>query len=275
MLRDRLRVGETRGEEKLTLLEAAGLGIVQGLTEFLPVSSSGHLVLAEAILGVKQQGAGFEVFAHFGTLLAILLYYRRDLLDMTVSVVRLRRDEHLRLFSLICLGSIPIVIVGLFFRHRIEGAFDDPRIAAGMLLVTGSFLLATRFARRGERRVGPGRAVLIGIAQCIALLPGISRSGSTISTGMFLGVDRDQAARFSFLLVIPALVAAVALKVLEGVPGGSVAAYATGAATAFVSGYLALVWLIRIVSRGRLDRFGWYCLAVGAAALALLARSQV
>lgn len=255
-------------------LEALILGIVQGLTEFLPVSSSGHLVLGGKLLGVNSPGAGFEVLAHAGTLLAILIWYRRDLLDMIVSVVTIRRDEHFRLALLVILGSIPAAVIGLGFGHRIEALFDDPILAAAMLMVTGLILLSLRFARPGNAGIRWPTALAMGLAQAFAILPGISRSGSTIVTGIHTGVDRVQAARFSFLLAIPALGGAALLKARDLVdappPSSDLLAFLIGAVAAFVSGYLALRWLLGVIQRGRLDRFGFYCLAVGATALVFL-----
>jgi len=251
-------------------LTAAILGVLQGLTEFLPVSSSGHLVLAEAFLGVEAPGATFEIFAHAGTLVAILVYFRRDIGAMAVSCATLRRDEHTKAALLILLGSVPAAAVGLGLRDHIEPLFDLPVLAACMLLVTAGILFATRLIPRGRREVGPGTAIAMGVAQAIAILPGISRSGSTIAAGMAAGADKEKVARFSFLLVIPALAGATALELAKGPEMEALAPSLIGAATAFVSGILALHLLLRVVARGRLDRFGWYCLAVGLGALAAL-----
>ncbi len=255
-------------------LEALILGIVQGLTEFLPVSSSGHLVLGGKLLGVQSPGAGFEVLAHAGTLLALLIWYRRELIDMTVSVFTFRRDEHFRLALLVVLGSLPAAVIGLSFKDRIEALFDAPVLVAAMLTLTGLILLSLRLTKPGNGEVRWPTALAIGIAQGFAIIPGISRSGSTIVTGIHAGVDRAGAARFSFLLAIPALGGATLLKAIDLAdappPSSELLAFSIGAAAAFVSGYLALRWLLAMVQRGRLDRFGFYCLLVGATALVLL-----
>ncbi len=255
-------------------LEALILGIVQGLTEFLPVSSSGHLVLGKHLLGVKSPGAGFEMVVHAGTLLALLLHYRRDLLAMAISLLARRRDDHFRLALLVLLGSVPAAVVGLGFGDRLEAAFEIPLFAAAMLMVTGMILLSLKLAKPGSGEVRWPTALLIGAAQAVAILPGISRSGSTIATGIHTGIDRAKAADFSFLLAIPALGGATLLKGLDLVktppPSAELLAFATGAAAAFVSGILALRWLLGIVKRGRLDRFGYYCLVLGGTALVLL-----
>jgi len=258
----------------LSPIEALILGIVQGLTEFLPVSSSGHLVLGGTLLGVTSPGAGFEVLAHSGTLLAILIHYRRDLGAMAVSLLTFKRDEHFRLAFLILLGSIPAAAIGLGFSDRLEALFDAPVLAATMLLVTGLILLSLKFAKPGNAEVRWPTALLIGVAQAVAIIPGISRSGSTIVTGIHAGVDRARAARFSFLLAIPALGGATLLKGLDLAksppPSSELLAFLIGAVAAFVSGYLALRWMLGLIVRGRLDRFGTYCLAVGLTALVLL-----
>jgi undecaprenyl-diphosphatase len=255
-------------------LEALILGIVQGLTEFLPVSSSGHLVLGEKLLCVDSPGAGFEVLAHAGTLLAILIHYRRDLCSMIRSVVTVRRDEHFRLAMLVLLGSVPAAAVGLGFGSRLEELFDHPALAAAMLMVTGLILLSLKLSKPGDSGVRWSTALAIGTAQAIAILPGISRSGSTMATGIHTGVERAEAARFSFLLAVPALGGAALLKGMDLLdappPARELLAYLIGAVAAFVSGYLALRWLLGVVQRGRLDRFGVYCLLLGATALVVL-----
>jgi len=251
-------------------LHAVILGLLQGLTEFLPVSSSGHLVLAGAFLEVNAPGATFEIFAHFGTLVAILVYFRRDVGAMAVSCLRFRRDEHTRTALLILLGSVPAAAVGLLLKDYVEPLFDLPVLAACMLLVTAAMLFATRLIPRGRREVGLRTTIAMGVAQAIAILPGISRSGATIATGMATGAEKEKVARFSFLLVIPALAGATALELAKAPEMEALVPDLIGAATAFVSGILALHWFLRLVARGRLDRFGWYCLVVGTGALAAL-----
>jgi undecaprenyl-diphosphatase len=252
----------------LNPVKAALLGILQGLTEFLPVSSSGHLVLTKSLLGVETKGAGFEVCLHLGTLLAILVHYRRELWQMAVSVVTFRRDEHLGLFLLILLASLPAGVIGVLFESRLEALFGEPRWAAAFLLLTGTVLLLTRFAPTGDRKVGPASGFLVGIAQAIAILPGVSRSGSTISTGIFLRIDRERAARFSFLMVVPALFGAALLTLRKEPPTAAMLpSWLLGTATSFVFGYLALRFILAAVGKGRFEWFGVYCLAVGAAAL--------
>ena len=193
---------------------------------------------------------------------------------MIVSLVTNRRDEHFRLAFLVLLGSIPAAVVGLSFADRLEALFDAPVLAAAMLMVTGLILLSLKFAKPGHAEVRWPTALAIGVAQAFAILPGISRSGSTIVTGIHTGVDRARAARFSFLLAIPALGGAALIKGLDLAksppPSSELLAFLIGAVAAFVSGYLALRWMLGLIQRGRLDRFGYYCLTVGLVALVLL-----
>jgi undecaprenyl-diphosphatase len=249
------------------------LALIQGLTEFLPISSSGHLVLAEKALGVAEPGVALEVILHLGTLGAVLLYYRRDWLDLAGAVLRFparrsRPDDprSLRLLGLLVLGTLPAACGGLLVGDRIEAAFQDPRFASAALVGTGLLLLATRLAGRGKRAVDARRALVIGFFQLLALFPGISRSGSTISGGLFFGVRPEEAARFSFLLSVPAILGAAVLKSGElsaGMRGGEAGRYLVGLVLAFASGDLAIGWLLRIVRRGRFAYFGVYCIALG------------
>ena len=175
-------------------LSALLLGLVQALTEFLPVSSSGHLVLGQALLGVQTSGAAFEVAVHFGTLLSVLVVFRSDIARLVEAVLRggyrarwAEGDAELRLVVAILVGCLPAGLLGLLFAAELEEAFDSSRVVCGALIATGVVLLASGRARPGEKDVSLGRAVLIGFAQAVAIIPGVSRSGSTIATAMFLG----------------------------------------------------------------------------------------
>jgi undecaprenyl-diphosphatase len=270
----------------LDLLTAAILGLVQALTEFLPVSSSGHLVLTKALLGVEvSHGAAFEVAVHFGTLLSVLVIFRAEVLALFGALGRLLRspstiaqqraeDPHTRMGLAIVVGCIPAGVVGLTMKDTLEQAFDSPTLVCGALLGTGVILLATLRANEGDGEVGLGGAVLIGIAQAVAILPGVSRSGATIAAALFLGVERNLAARYSFLLSLPVIAGATLLKVrdlLAAPPEGDVwVALGLGALVAFVAGMAALAWLLRLVRSGWFAHFGWYCLGVGGLGLALL-----
>lgn len=261
-------------------LVAMLLGIVQGLTEFLPISSSGHLVLAQHILNVNPPAITLEIFLHFGTLLAILLVFRADVLQILKSTAGLlrtsgkpkREDPFLRLLGLLLLGTIPVAVVGIVFKDRIENFFEAPRVVAGMLIVTGIILASTnkiRMGRRGVKKLNIKDGIGIGLAQAIALIPGISRSGTTIAAGLFRGLTRSVAVRFSFLLAIPAILGAtiVGLKDVSSLSIGNARALAVGTLTAFISGLIALKILLAVVQRGRLGVFAYYCWALGLIAL--------
>ncbi len=264
----------------MNVLQALWLGVLQGVTEFLPISSSGHLVLGKAILGVHTEGVAYEVFVHFGTFLAVLTVFWGDVWNILKAVGHALRhpspgnwhesyheDPFFRLAILICLGTIPAVAVGLFFEKEIEAAFTSPLLVSLALIVTGTFLLGTRWTRPQDTRFGMVRALLIGIAQGCAILPGISRSGSTIAAAMYMGVERSEAARFSFLLVLPVILGATVLKGMEllqsGLPSQGGLTLLVGTLAAYCSGAIALKWLLGVIRRGRLDRFAYYCYAVG------------
>jgi len=250
-------------------LEAAWLAAVQGLTEFLPVSSSGHLVILQGIMHVPRQGIAFEVVVHLGTLVAVLAVYGRDILGLLAGALR-REPASLRMLGLLALGSVPAGAAGLLLGDQVKALFDSPVTASVMLLATGGLLFATRWARPATRRPEAVSAVVIGLAQATALLPGISRSGSTISAGLFGGLDREEAARFSFLLSVPAIAGAGILE-LRGVDSAELGLHlAVGFVVAAVTGYSALRLLLRFVRRGRLHLFSWYCWAAGIAGILII-----
>ncbi|MEZ6194324.1 MAG: undecaprenyl-diphosphate phosphatase [Planctomycetota bacterium] len=259
----------------MTSLDALWLGIVQGLTEFLPVSSSGHLVLAEHWLGVDADAdVSFEVVAHLGTLLAVLIVFRTSLLAMLGATPRLlrpsgwresyREDEAFRTAVLVVWATLPVVVVGLGFESRIDALFARTAIVPWMLIVTALVVGATAFLPRREGEPGPGNTLLMGLAQAAAIVPGISRSGSTIAAGLASGMARERAGAFSFLMSIPAILGALVLK-LDDLAAGSVAAgpAITVFLASFLSGWGALRVLMALVRRGRLWIFAPYLLVVG------------
>jgi len=267
-------------------LSAIILGVVQALTEFLPVSSSGHLVLGRSVLGLSLgNGAAFEVAVHFGTLLSVLVVLREDVLRLMRSALavvsapgraraRWRDDAATREIVAIAVGCVPAGVVGLAFKDELEQAFGSPHLVCGALIVTGVWLGLTHWVRPGAGEVTPVRAALIGLAQAVAIIPGISRSGSTIAAAIFLKVDRAAAARFSFLMSVPVIAGASLLKAREMMvnppQNSEILAFALGGAVSFVVGMFALWFLLRLVERGRLSWFAPYCLAVGVIGLALL-----
>jgi len=268
----------------MSILQAMLLGLVQGLTEFLPVSSSGHLVLGEALLGVKSQGILFEVVVHLATAGAVLLAYRRRvglIVKAFLSLVKkpsvpldpAERSENLRLGWFVILGTIPAGVIGVAFKDAFEAAFSAPRTVSWLLILTGAILMLSRFAPKAVRPLSLVSALVVGLAQAVAILPGVSRSGSTITAGLLLGLGPGRSAEFSFLLALPAILGAGVIEgagvfshpyALEGV---SRLALFCGAFSAFVSGFAAIYFLLKILSRGRFDRFAWYVWLVGAAGL--------
>jgi undecaprenyl-diphosphatase len=260
----------------VTAIGAALLGIVQGLTEFLPVSSSAHLILARAFVGWDAEGYGlaFDVAVHVGTLLAIVLFFRRDLVAMAAAVPAAMQgnvDGHARMLGLVVAGTLPILPAGLLYTDRVEATLRTPAVAAAMLaLGAAAFLFVERASprRRDETTLRPGEAVWLGVAQAAALVPGVSRSGATIALGMFFGLRREAAARFGFLLGVPAISAAAAREGVElarmGLGVETAAFFGIGVATSAVVGYLTVKYFIRFLSGHSLDGFAYYRLALAA-----------
>ena len=256
------------------------LGVLQGLTEFLPVSSSGHLVLGQSILGLKEPELFFDVLLHVGTLAAVLIFYGKDLWRIVrgwcASLAGGDSNKGAaRTGWLLILGSVPAGLAGVFLGGLVEQMFASPKLAACALLATGGILCLgepREGAGRGEAEMTAKDALIIGVFQAFAIIPGISRSGATIAAALMRGVAREQAARFSFLLSVPAIAGAFALKMkdLEGPLGEKLLPYAVGALAAAVVGAVALGWLIRLVRGGNLARFRYYCWGAGALALLYL-----
>jgi undecaprenyl-diphosphatase len=257
----------------LELIKALLLGFIQGATEFLPVSSSGHLVLGSYLLGFSEQSIAFDVMLHLGTLVSVLIVFRRDIVSMLIAPWRWltgnRTDEilhFLRWDAAIIVATIPAVIVGLTMKDLVETLFTSILVVYLMLAVTGvMMILSSRLVDRGSM-ITWWRALLIGVGQACAIVPGLSRSGTTIFTAMLLGVNRETAARFSFLMSLPAILGAAVLHLGEIVrhpPAAQSLIYMiSGTLMAAVTGYLAIVLLLDIIRRNRLPWFGYYCLGV-------------
>ncbi len=255
----------------MSYLDALFLGCLQGLTEFLPVSSSGHLVLAQALLGVKQPGVAFEVALHFGSWLAVVAYFHRTVWRMIRSLFDRSMKADRAMVGLLLLGSVPAGLVGLTLKDTIEGAFASPVLTAIFLIVTGLLLLSSRFMIKGNSNVKVVSAVMMGIGQALAVLPGISRSGSTIVFGMASQVEPAKAAEFSFLLSLPAIGGAMLLNAREFASLDAVTAgpYLAGMAASFVLSVLAVFTVLAVIRKGRFSWFAYYCFAAGAIALYL------
>ena len=245
------------------MLQAAFWGLIQGLTEFLPISSSGHLVLVPALLGREGPDLATSAVLHLGTLAAVLVYFRAEVGQMVRWT-----PEGRSLLRLLVLGTIPAAVIGLALSDRLDRINEDPDFVAVAMVLTGVMMIATRWIPAGARRLDEtknGDAVFIGLAQALALMPGVSRSGTTIAAGQQRRFDRADAARFSFLLGIPAIAGGGLLSFVDlADEGGSVGAeLLVGVAVAAVVGYLAIAFLLRVIRAAGLVPFGIYCVAFG------------
>ena len=254
----------------MDLIEALVLGIVQGLTEFLPVSSSGHLEIVKYIMkddSLAEQSMLTTVFLHFATALATVVVFRKDILHIIKSFFSSSGQTERSFVLYIVISMIPAAIIGVFFDEIIETLFHRQIIFVGlMLLVTGFLLLISERIQSQTKNVGIKESILIGVAQAVAILPGISRSGATIATALILGVDKSKAARFSFLMVIPLILGKMAKDLLSGdftqnMP--SSAYLIIGFIAAFLTGIAACTWMISIVRKSKLSYFAYYCFTVG------------
>lgn len=251
----------------MTYLQAILLGVLQGLTEFLPVSSSGHLVLAGNLLGIGDDGRGitFELAVHCGTLLSVLIYFRRKIFDLMMAPFHPERIEDRRLIFYLIIGTLPAVAAGLSLKDYFESAYESPLFTSLMLCVTGIILFLPNWLTVSCSELKPRSALLMGIGQAVAILPGISRSGSTIVAGMLAGVKPARAAEFSFLLAVPAIAGAGVLQASEmsQIDNSLIGQYIAGSIAAFALGLVAVYAVLTTVRKGKFQYFGYYCLAVG------------
>ncbi len=277
----------------MDVIDSLILGLVQGLSEYLPISSSGHLEICQDLLGLNMTGADsmqYDVALHVATVLSTIVILWHEFSGMCRSFFTLRRDENTSLVCKILVSCIPVGIVGICFKDQVEGFFGANLAVVGISLCVTALLLSFAYftrtlpsiRRRGVRdSMSSGRpigyldALVIGCAQAVAVIPGLSRSGTTIATGILLGNRRDKVAKFSFLMVIIPILGQGLLDVYKGISGGGVAggvslgALAAGFLAAFVSGCIACKWMIELVKRGRLVWFALYCLIVGVLCLVL------
>lgn len=254
----------------MDVLDSILLGIIQGLTEFLPVSSSGHLELGKAILGdnsVPEESLLFTVVLHFATALSTIVVFRKDIWSLLKGILKFEWNEDLQFASKIAISMIPAVIVGLFFEEQLEQLFGGNILLVGfMLLITAILLFFADKAKNTNKNVSFSNAFIIGVSQAIAMLPGISRSGATISTSVLLGNDKTKAARFSFLMVVPLIFGKIAKDVLSGdlsLDSQNFTALSIGFIAAFISGLFACTWMISLVKKSKLTYFAIYCAIVG------------
>lgn len=260
----------------MELLDAIILGIIQGFTEFLPVSSSGHLELGKALLGdesLPEESLLFTVVLHFATALSTIVVFRKDILDILKGLFSFKWNKQTQFSLKIIVSMIPAALIGYFFESELEAFFGgNIAFVGGMLLVTAALLWGADRAKNTLKPVSYSNAFVIGVAQAIAMLPGISRSGATISTSVLLGNDKSLAARFSFLMVIPLIFGKIAKDVLSGELSGSDTQFVpltAGFIAAFVCGILACTWMIQLVKNSKLTYFAIYCLIVGLLAIGL------
>lgn len=250
--------------------DAAILGIIQGLTEFLPVSSSGHLELGKAILGdssLPKESLLFTVILHFATALSTLVVFRKEVAEIFKGLFQFKWNDEFIFSIKIVISMIPAALIGVFFEEQLESLFGGNIIFVGfMLIITALLLWLADKAKNTEKPVTYRNAFVIGIAQAIAILPGISRSGATISTSVLLGNDKEKAARFSFLMVVPLIFGKIAKDLLDGNLMESTSSFPVlliGFITAFVAGLAACTWMISLVKQSKLSYFAIYCLLAG------------
>ncbi len=258
----------------MSWIEAIILGIIQGLTEFLPVSSSGHLEIAKFILGntsVPEESMLMTVVLHAATALSTIFVFRKDILDIFKGLLQFKWNEETQFSLKIVISMVPAAFVGVFFNEEIEALFGGRLLLVGsMLIVTAILLLLADRAKTTNKGVGYWTSLIIGISQAIAIMPGISRSGATISTSVLLGVDRSKAARFSFLMVVPLILGAMAKDVLSGeivYSSANLIPLGIGFIAAFFTGILACTWMISLVKKAKLSWFALYCFIVGTIAI--------
>ena len=266
----------------MEIWKAIVVGIVQGLAEFLPISSSGHIVLTQFALGIQESGILFEVVLHVGTLLSVLVYFRKKLWDLTKSLWTREMVEERKWIFLLGVATVPAVIAKLLpvgvmtdpktgekttrsLSDVFEVAYENPVLVSGLLLVTGALLLAPKVIKSKDRELSWWGALIMGVGQAFAILPGISRSGSTITAGLLGGVEPKKAAEFAFLMSIPAIAGAVVVKkdAFAEMSDASVTPYALGALASFLVGLFAVFVVMEAVRRGKFAHFAYYCFAAG------------
>lgn len=256
------------------IFSAIILGIIQGLTEFLPVSSSGHLELAKFILNdesVADQSLLMTVVLHAATALSTIVIFRKEILEILQGLLQFKWNEQTAFSLKIILSMIPAALVGVFFNDQLEAFFNQRIMLVGfMLIVTGLLLLLADRAKNTKKSVSYSNALLIGISQMVALLPGISRSGATISTSVLLGIDRERAAKFSFLMVVPLILGKMVLEIAKGeidYSSSNIVPLLAGFIAAFLTGLVACTWMIKLVKNSKLSYFAIYCFIVAVIAI--------
>ena len=258
----------------MEVIDAIILGVIQGLTEFLPVSSSGHLELGKAILGdnsLPTESLLFTVVLHFATALSTIVVFRKDILEIIKGILKFEWNEDMNFISKIAISMIPATITGVFFEEELELLFGGQIALVGfMLIITALLLYLADRAKNTNKSVSFSNAFIIGISQAIAILPGISRSGATISTSVLLGNDKTKAARFSFLMVVPLIFGKISKDILNGeltYESSNFLPLSIGFVAAFIAGLFACTWMIALVKKSKLTYFSIYCAIVGLIAI--------
>jgi len=255
----------------MNIIEALILGIIQGLTEFLPVSSSGHIELGTVLLNVQSKdNLLFSIIVHGATALSTIVVFRKSIIEIIKELFQFKWNESTQFVLKIIISMIPVGIAGVFFEKQIESFFGGNVVfVASMLVITGVLLSFTYFSKSPTKEISFWKALVIGIAQAIAILPGISRSGATISTAIILGVDKEKATKFSFLMVLPPILGAMLLKIKDLFEQPELASnidipvLSVGFIAAFIAGVLACTWMVNLVKKGKLIYFAIYCIVVG------------
>ncbi|MEZ4886533.1 MAG: undecaprenyl-diphosphate phosphatase [Chitinophagales bacterium] len=259
----------------MSIIEAIILGILQGLTEFLPVSSSGHIELGKALLGVEgANDATFTIIVHGATVLSIIVVFWKTIWGLIQGLFRFQWDTETQYIAKLAVSMIPVGLVGLFFEDQINALFEGRIVMVGcFLILTGGILFLTKLERKETKEVGFKDALIIGLTQAVAILPGISRSGTTISTALALGISRTAATKFSFLMVLAPILGATILKVKDLTEDTGLSQdtammpYIAGFVAAFLAGVIACNWMIALVNKGKIIYFSFYCFIVGAIAI--------
>lgn len=258
----------------MDFLDSLLLGIIQGLTEFLPVSSSGHLELGKALLGdnsMPKESMIFTVVLHFATALSTIVVFRKDILEIIRELLKFEWNTNTQFIFKIIISMIPAALIGVFFETELESLFSKNIVLVGaMLIITGLLLLLADRAKDTTKNVNFKNAFVVGVAQAIAILPGISRSGATISTAVLLGIDKTKAARFSFLMVIPLIFGKIFKDIFSGeltYESTQFSSLSVGFLAAFISGFLACTWMIKLVKNSQLNYFAYYCGLIGLIAI--------
>lgn len=257
----------------MTEFQALILGVIQGLTEFLPVSSSGHLEIGHSLLGIHGgDNLLFAVVVHSATMLSTLVVFRKDIVGLLKGLLCFKWNGPTQYIAKLLLSAIPVIFIGLLFKDFVESFFGGKLLLVGcMLLITGMLLLFSGFFKKKGKEISAGRALIIGVAQAIAVLPGISRSGATIATGLILGCKKEEMARFSFLMVLIPILGALGYDIVNSGANAQstigIIPLLIGFVAAFLSGLAACQWMIKIVKKGNLIYFAIYCFIIGLIAI--------